>query len=143
VLKGGIGFTNAGVKKGGAPTLFRALFSLALLILAVPGLASATSHFTVQNDSNHKVSLAIYNGDDSSCLFEAKDVSVDSGESKSFSCTGGGKQRCKVTVSVPDYDDDEACEQIVNGCGTEATINVPDGATLVVEINYDYCSIED
>jgi hypothetical protein len=119
----------------------RALVSLAVLILAVPGLASATSHFTVKNQSNHKVTLSIYNGDDSSCIFDAKGGSVNSGATNSFSCTGGGKQRCKVAVSVPDYGDDEACEQITSGCGTVALVVIPDGETLVVEINYNDCSL--
>jgi hypothetical protein len=119
----------------------KALVSLAVLILAVPGLASATSHFTVKNQSNQKVTLSIYDGDDSSCIFDAKGESVDSGATKSFTCTGGGKQRCKVAVSVPEYDSDEACEQIATGCGTVALVVIPDGETLTVEINYDYCSL--
>ena len=119
----------------------KALVSLAVLILAVPGLVSATSHFTVKNQNNRKVTLSIYNGDDSSCIFDAKGESVDSQATKSFTCTGGGKQRCKVEVSVPDYDDDEACEQITSECGTVALVVIPDGETLTVEVNYDYCSL--
>ena len=122
--------------------MFRVLFSLALLILAAPGLASATSHFTVTNNNNRKVVLSIYDGDDSSCIFDAKGESVDAGETKSFTCTGGGKQRCKVEVTVQEYDE-EACSQITSGCGTVALVVIPDGDTLVIEANSDYCSIND
>jgi hypothetical protein len=122
--------------------MFRASVSLVLMILAVPGLASATSHFTVTNHNNRKLVLSIYDGDDSSCIFDAKGESVDAEETKSFTCTGGGKQRCKVQVTVQEYDD-EACSQIASGCGTVALVVIPDGATLVVEANPDYCSIND
>lgn len=122
--------------------MFRALVSLALLVLAAPGLASATSHFTVTNNNNRKVVLSIYDGNDSSCIFDAKGESVDPGETKSFTCTGGGKQRCKVEVAVQE-NDEEACSQITSGCGTVALVVIPDGATLVIESNSDYCSIND
>ena len=122
--------------------MFRVLSSLALLILAAPGLASATSHFTITNDNNRKVVISIYDGDDSSCIFDAKGGSVEAGETKSFSCTGGGKQRCKVAVTVQEYDE-EACSQITSGCGTVALVVIPDGKTLVIESNSDYCSIKD
>lgn len=125
--------------------MFRALFSLALLILAAPGLASATSHFTVQNNSNDKVKLQIYDGDDNICFQEAKDVDVDGNSSKSISCTGGGKQCCRVAVSVPVYEDDQACVEassITSGCVPTAVINVADGATLVIDSIYNYCSIQ-
>lgn len=126
--------------------MFRKLFSLALLILAVPSLASATSHFTVQNNSNDKIKLQVYDGDDSICFQEAKDVDVDGNSSKSFSCTGGGKQRCRVAVSNATYDDEQACVEsssITSGCGSTAVINIDDGKTLVIESNYNYCAIQD
>ena len=126
--------------------MFRALFSLALLILAAPGLASATSQFTVQNNSNDKIKLQIFDGDDNICLQQAKSVDVDGNSSKSISCTGGGKQRCRVAVSNATYDDDEACvesQNITSGCGSTAVINVDDGKTLVIESNYNYCAIQD
>jgi hypothetical protein len=72
-------------------------------------------------------------------------VNVDGNSSKSISCTGGGKQRCRVAVSVPLYDDDEACvesQNITSSCGSTAVINVDDGKTLVIESNYDYCAIQ-
>jgi hypothetical protein len=125
--------------------MFRKLFSLALLVLAVPGLASATSQFTVQNNSNDTIKFQIFDGDDSVCLQDAKSVNVDGNSSKSISCTGGGKQRCRVAVSVPLYDDDEACvesQNITSSCGSTAGINVDDGKTLVIESNYDYCAIQ-
>ena len=122
--------------------MFRALVSLALLVLAAPGLASATSHFTVTNNNNRKVVLSIYDGDDSSCIFDAKGGSVEAGETKSFTCTGGGKHRCKVAVTVQEYDE-EACSQITSGCGTVALVVIPDGDTLVIEANSDYCSLKD
>jgi hypothetical protein len=125
--------------------MFRKLFSLALLVLAVPGLASATSQFTVQNNSNDTIKFQIFDGDDSVCLQDAKSVNVDGNSSKSISCTGGGKQRCRVAVSVPLYDDDEACvesQNITSSCGSTAVINVDDGKTLVIESNYDYCAIQ-
>ena len=125
--------------------MFRKLFSLALLVLAVPGLASATSHVTVQNNSNSKIKLQIFDGDDTVCLADAKSVDVDGNSSQSISCTGGGKQRCRVAVSNATYDDDQACvesENITSSCGTTAVINVDDGKTLVIESNYNYCAIQ-
>ena len=125
--------------------MFRKLFSLALLILAAPGLASATSHFTVQNNSNSTIKLEIYDGNDTMCWQDAKVVHVDGNSSKSISCTGGGKHRCRVAVSNATYDDEQACvesENITSGCGSTAVINVDDGKTLVIESNYNYCAIQ-
>ena len=125
--------------------MFRKLFSLALLVLAVPGLASATSHFTVQNNCNSTIKLEVYDGDDTMCWQSAKVVHVDGNSSQSVSCTGGGKQRCRVAVSNSTYQDDQACVEstnITSSCENQAVINVDDGKTLVIESNYNYCAIQ-
>jgi hypothetical protein len=125
--------------------MFRKLFSLAVLVLAVPGLASATSTFKVQNNCNSTIKLEIYDGDDTMCWQSAKVVHVDAYSSQSVSCTGGGKHRCRVAVSNSTYQDDEACvesQDITSSCENQAVINVDDGKTLVIESNYDYCAIQ-
>jgi len=125
--------------------MFRKLFSLALLVLAVPGLASATSQFTVKNNSNSTIKLEIYDGDDTMCWQDAKTVHVDGNSSQSISCTGGGKHRCRVAVSNATYQDEEACvesQDITSSCETTAVINVDDGKTLVIESNWNYCAIQ-
>lgn len=125
--------------------MFKASTLLALLIVAAPGLASATSHFTLKNNSNDKIKLQIYDGDDNICLADAKGVDIEGNSSKSISCTGGGKQRCRVAVSNATYDNEQACVEsssITSGCGSTAVINVSDGKTLVIQSNYNYCSIE-
>ena len=125
--------------------MFRKSFSLVLLVLAVPGLASATSHFTVQNNANSSIRLEIYNGDDTMCWQYAKVVHVDGNSSQSVSCTGGGKHRCRVAVSNSTYQDEEACvesQDITSSCETTDVINVDDGKTLVIESNWNYCAIQ-
>ena len=125
--------------------LLRLLLALSVVEAMVPGLASATSTFKVQNNCNSTIKLEIYDGDDTMCWQSAKVVHVDGNSSQSVSCTGGGKQRCRVAVSNSTYQDEQACVEstnITSSCENQAVINVDDGKTLVIESNYNYCAIQ-
>lgn len=124
--------------------MLKAVFSLALLILVAPGLASANSRFTVKNDSRDNVQVFIYNGGDTVCAVAAKDPYVSPGESESYGCEGNGKHRCKVTVIMPG-NGDTACtdsDDLWSKCDAVSVIHVGDDETLVISSNYKTCSIE-
>lgn len=105
-------------------------------IVATFGLAEAeaNSRFKVQNDSETKVLVNIFNGDDSICAAEAKHHTVGAGDEQGMGCTGGGKNRCKARISARDTDDgkwEQICLGINNGCGDNVVI-LPNHARLVI-----------
>ena len=125
-----------------------------LVFLAILALSLTTAFpiwadtdFTVQNESNDKLEVDVYNGDDSVCWVPLKTVTVDANETKKTSCDGGGKHRCKVVVRDVEYsNDDYACSFDTADtalCYATDIIKVPSHATLVVESDTDYCTVED
>lgn len=114
--------------------LARSLFSLAVaamvgLFLASP--ADASSRFTVTNKTDHLVKVIIYSGADNHCTYEEKTKSVPSGNSRSFGCTGNGKQRCNVKFK---QQGNQVCKINKTKCGARA-IRVPN--KVEVTLSYD------
>lgn len=92
-------------------------FFSALAIATTAGLffgldASATSRFTIQNDTPQKITVRIYDGD-SPCRSPNKTKNVRGEESDSFKCSGNGTNRCKVKLQV---DGELICKEQMNSC---------------------------
>ncbi len=114
--------------------LARSLFSLAIAVMAGLFLASpadASSRFTVTNKTDHLVKVIIYSGADNHCTYEEKTKSVPSGNSRSFGCTGNGKQRCNVKFK---QQGNQVCKINKTKCGARA-IRVPN--KVEVTLSYD------
>jgi len=101
------------------------------------GSALANSRLTMKNNSAGRVTVDIYNGDDSVCAFPAKTKYVEAGETQGMGCAGGGKHRCKVKIQGPSGKW-EPCNDKFDTCDSSAT-KVPNHATLVYDQNYN-CS---
>ena len=70
--------------------------------------ADASPRFTVQNDTDTKVNVYIFKGDDPFCSFEEKLKTLSAGETDTYGCTGGGKGQCKIQVYA---DGTEVCKK--------------------------------
>ena len=93
-----------------------AALSLMLAMAAVPS-AQASPRFTVVNDTDTKVNVYIYKGDDPFCSFSEKLKSVSVGETDSYGCDGNGKGQCKVQFYAKG---DEICKRDRNTCNKNA-----------------------
>ena len=109
---------------------------LGLLAIWAPDHAFANSRFTVDNQSDGKLTVTIFNGNDATCDIAAKTHHVGAGNKDSFGCEGGGNQRCKVKVQEGGH---RACSDLYWECSdqTEAgsdtmTITIHNGGTLQV-----------
>lgn len=107
-----------------------ALFAAALV--SAP-YAEASPRFTVENQTDFKINVYIYKGDDSFCSLEEKLKSVSSYETDDYGCTGGGKGQCKVSLYA---NGTEICKDARNTCSKNA-IKTPGGATLQISRNDD------
>ena len=123
--------------------LFRPLASLvtastASLLFAMD--ASATSRFTVQNDTDKKVNVYIYSGGDTLCSIEEKMKSVSAGKTDSFGCTGNGKNRCQVQFYA---EGNQVCKKQNNSCYKDNSRKLKNGEKAVIthdDENGYYCS---
>jgi hypothetical protein len=110
---------------------------LALGIGAATNQAAAKSQFTVDNRSASRVRISVFDGDDSVCEIEKKEVSVSSGGNRSIQCPGGGKSRCKIIVEAYNTETKGQtvyiCKNINRkACGTKAIRIIKDDQTLTV-----------
>lgn len=97
------------------PLTHLALAAAAGLLFAAS--AEASPRFTIENASDDKIQVYIYNGGDTSCETEAKTKMVSPGETESFGCTGNGKGKCKVQFF---FDIDQICKSERNTCSGKA-----------------------
>ena len=108
--------------------------SLAVLTLAsMVGLgasfsAEASPRFTIENTSDEKIKIFIYNGDDQTCTAAAKTKKVSPGKTETYGCTGNGKGRCKVRFFS---ETGEICKSERNTCSGKA-IKVDGGSTTTI-----------
>lgn len=107
------------------------IFSSAIAIITPDAMASP--QFTVKNDSNTKINVYIYKGNDSLCTLEEKLKSVSAGETDSFGCTGGGKGQCKVQFYAKG---NEICKSARNTCSKNA-IKVPGHSQISISNTSD------
>ena len=96
--------------------------------------ASANSSFTVENKSDQGMKLEIFRGDDHFCDIAQKTKKVSAGETASFSCEGGGENRCKVTV-LRTGDDNRLCRNISSGCNNVA-VRLSNNSTLIIPADH-------
>lgn len=89
----------------------------AALALIFAANANANPRFTIQNTSDDKIKVYIYNGGDTSCTEEAKTKPVSPGKTETFGCTGNGKGKCKVQFF---FDIDQFCKSERNTCSGKA-----------------------
>jgi len=112
--------------------LIKSLASFALAIIAGSGLtltAHANPQFTVENNLNQTVNVAITDGDDAGCKGKhGKMKSLRPGETNSFGCHGNGTKRCKIALWV---DHGAICERLYNTCDKGA-IKVKSGKTVTI-----------
>lgn len=113
------------------PLLSFAVAAMAGLFIASP--ADASSRFTVTNKTDHLVKVIIYSGADNHCTYEEKTKSVPSGNSRSFGCTGNGKQRCNVKFK---QQGNQVCKINKTKCGARA-IRVPNKVEVTLSYNED------
>lgn len=90
--------------------------------------ANANSRFTLDNQTDKKLMVLIYNGDDSICTTAAKSKNVKAGNSNSYGCEGRGNHRCHIRVY---QDKSKVCKSPKNACNSSA-IKVPNGSTITV-----------
>ena len=95
---------------------------------AASPVAEASPRFTVQNDSDKKVIVDIYDGGDSVCSLADKTKVASAGETDTYGCNGQGKGRCKVVFSSGDKD---ICKGLNNTC-SNTVAKVKDKATVVI-----------
>ncbi|MEL7389344.1 MAG: hypothetical protein AAFN76_06145 [Pseudomonadota bacterium] len=100
--------------------LIRPLISLTLAAMA--GLvftlsAEANPRFKVENTTDSKIDVHIFNGDDTSCHTANVVRTVSSKETKSLGCKGNGKGKCKIKLTS---DDGRVCKDSRNTCGRRA-----------------------
>ena len=93
----------------------RALATVAGLILVAS--ADASPRFTIQNASDDKIKVYIYNRGDRSGTEEAKTQKVSPGKTETYGCTGNGKGKCKVQFF---FDIDQICKSERNTCSGKA-----------------------
>lgn len=90
--------------------------------------AEANPRFTVENNSDEKIKIFIYNGGDQTCTAAAKTKKVSPGKTESYGCTGNGKGRCKVRFFS---ETGEICKSERNTCSGKA-IKIDGGATAKI-----------
>jgi hypothetical protein len=107
--------------------------------------AEANSRFTIDNHTSVRVHLDVFNGDDPSCVIQAKDKQAKAGEEKGIGCAGGGKQRCKVQLFWMTNQGWKAiCKDMYDGCKGESMI-LDNNARLTVTETDDggaHCNIK-
>lgn len=107
----------------------------ALVLAAAAGLfftlsAEANPRFKIENATDKKIKVHIYNGDDTVCHTTASQGKVMPGNTKSFGCKGNGKGKCKVKLFSGSK---RHCRNDRNTCVGKA-IKMPGGSRAKVEI---------
>ena len=95
--------------------------------------AAASPRFTVENNTDTKVNVYIFKGDDTLCTLEEKFKSVSAGKTESMGCTGDGKGQCKVQFYA---NGSEICKSDRNTCSKNA-IKIAGGKTATVSQSGD------
>ena len=111
--------------------LFRPLAALLIASTATAFFAmdaSAKPKFSVENKSNKRVKILIYDGDDSVCSAPDQTKGLGAGDTKTLKCNGGGTGRCKVEVLS---EGKPLCKDDLNTCKRKA-MNVKNGGQLIV-----------
>ena len=114
--------------------------STSLALAAAAGLffassAEANPRFTIENTTDQKVRVHVYNGGDVECTSKAKGKTVGPEKTKTFGCTGNGKGKCKLKIYVGPA---PICDGQENTCGKTA-IKVDGGASVKISRNgYNY-----
>lgn len=95
--------------------------------------ATANSRFNVQNNSNEKVKIEVFKGNDTECVSEAKTKKVSKGKTKSMGCEGKGMGLCKIKVHAKGK---EICKSKKKHCSgtpvSDKAITVEDGWTVEI-----------
>ena len=104
-----------------------------LLAMAAAPSAEASPRFTVTNETDTKINVYIFTGNDSVCTWEEKLKSVSAGETDHYGCTGNGKGQCKVQFYAKG---DEICKSDRNTCNKSA-IKAEGGSTFVLSKDGD------
>ncbi|MEP1142214.1 MAG: hypothetical protein ABJH52_00710 [Henriciella sp.] len=74
--------------------------AVASSVMAMAAMAESDHdiRFTVTNNTDAKVRVTVYNGDDWSCKGERDTEYVTPSKTKTFSCNGNGMNVCRVTT---------------------------------------------
>mgnify|MGYP001799265486 FL=1 len=99
--------------------------------------AAANPQFSVENQSDKRVKIHIYNGDDPLCAEPSKTRTLEAGESKDLHCNGHGKGRCKIEVLSKGK---LLCEDDLNTCNSGA-MRVKNDSYLIITRDSD-CELE-
>jgi len=106
--------------------------ALTFAAMAAP-TADASPRFSVTNETDAKINLYIFTGDDPFCTFEEKLKTVSAGETDSYGCTGNGKGQCKVQFYKGG---DEICKTDRNTCSKNAT-KAKGGSSITIALQDD------
>ena len=120
--------------------LFRHLTTLAIASAATAFFAmdaSANPRFSVESQSDVKLKIEIFKGDDSACLVPDKAKKLKAGKTKVYGCEGNGTGVCKVKVWFKGI---RVCENQSSACNGTA-IRMKDGQRLVLS-DESGCSVE-
>lgn len=94
--------------------------------------AAANPRFSVQNNTNQRVSVDVYNGNDKTCTVPSKTKTVKAGKSKTIGCEGHGTGNCIVHV-YKKKNGKKVCKNDFWTCGKE----VSNGEWLMVDGSKD------
>lgn len=100
--------------------LIRPLMSLTLAAMAgffFTLSAEANPRFKVENTTDSKIDVYIYNGDDTACHTAHSVGKVQGDETKSFGCKGNRKGKCKIKLWSHG---DRICTESRNTCSGHA-----------------------
>lgn len=113
-------------------TMLSSLAALGLgLAMSAAPIAEASPRFTVTNETDTKINVYIFKGDDPFCTLEEKLKSVSAGETDTYGCTGNGKGQCKVQFYASG---NEVCKDDRNTCNKNA-IKADGGSAFVITKN--------
>lgn len=95
--------------------------------------AAANSRFKVQNDSEERLKIEVYNGNDTDCVSEAKTKKVPREKTKSMGCQGKGMKLCKIKVFANNKEICKSKEKHCSGTAvSDKAIIVNDGWTVEI-----------
>lgn len=123
--------------------LIRPLISL--ILAAMAGLfftlsAEANPRFKVENSTDSKIDVYIYNGDDTACHTAHSVGKLLGGETKSFGCKGNFKGKCKIKLWS--YGD-RVCTESRNTCsGRAIKMKAKSKAVVSQTVNSETSEIE-
>lgn len=95
--------------------------------------AAANSRFKVQNDSNERIKIEVFKGNDTECVTEVKTKTVPKGKTKGMGCEGKGTGQCKIRVFK---DSKQICKSKTRHCSgtavSDKAITVEKGWTVEI-----------